>query len=167
MTAIIDAQMYGPGSAWGARSGIPTHAPVHPVQASSDDSPVAVCSRLRISSQVQLAGLRAPSFSHSRLRGGLSSLPVLRIGRVCVPSLRTSGHPIRSRFAGCHRPGRVRRCPGIGCHFKAPQHAVQSLADVPKSHSVQCLSVCGSYANQHTREALEIVQKSFGEIRNV
>jgi hypothetical protein len=163
---VINAQMYGPGSAWGARSGIPTHAPVHLVQARRNSLPIAAGSCLRVFLLTsQLAGGFAASrlFSQFSLRGGSS--PVLREGDRLRPLPLVAGrHKFRSRFAGCHRPGRVRRCPGIGCHFKASQHAVQSLADVPKSHSVQCLSVCGWCANTQPREVRDAIteNRTFG-----
>lgn len=99
-------------------------------------------------------GLRLPHFSQFSLRGGLSSRPVLRKGDRLRPLPHVAGrHKFRSRSAGCHRPGRVRRCPGIGLiNSQAAQYAVQGFFERLPSHR-HGLSVVGFDTHTEPREA--------------
>lgn len=155
MTAIIDAQMYGPGSAWGARSGIPTHAPVHLVQARRNSLPIAAGSRLRVFLLTsQLAGGFAASrlFPHSSLRSGLL-LPSMREGdRLRSLPLVAGRHKFRSPRVGVRRGGcAFVAAPTSRLHFKPTNHVCQDNSDWSERHLQSAFRGRSSMTNHHPK----------------
>jgi hypothetical protein len=99
-------------------------------------------------------GLRLPHFSSfTHCARSSSSSDLTRIGRVCVPSLRTSGLPqFRSPRVGVRRGGcAFVAAPTSRLHFKPTNHVCQDNSDWSERHLQSAFRGRSSMTNHHPK----------------